>query len=103
MQRCDCLNNTNILAANSNILESYFVKWNNINTKILSSASYLYNNMFNNGLVVAGQGTNAIIKNIPLTSINSIQSIVLISINHLKVNPTKIGWLIELYNSTSDP
>jgi hypothetical protein len=68
-------------------------------------ASNIYNNIFESDFGAhSNQGADAlIIKNIPLTSISEIQSIVLYN---RTINPWAvrvIGLAVELYNSTNDP
>jgi len=104
------VNGSNILFPNSAILTSYFAMWadkqiDNGNFINKYPASNIYNNIFESDIGAHGNdGADAlIIKNIPLTSVSEIQSIVLYN---RTINPWAlrvIGLAVELYNSTNDP
>jgi len=105
------VNGSNILFLNSASLTGYFAIWANKQIDIGSDAnnspvSLLYNNIFDSdsGPMTISPGGSAaaiIIKNIPLTSINEIQAIVLY--NRITSSQRAIGLFFELYNSTNDP
>jgi len=102
------VNGSNILFPNSSYLTSFFAKWANKQIDLGSSGrnspvSNLYNNIIEADYGShSGSGANAlIIKNIPLTSINEIQAIVLY--NRKTSSNRILGLLLELYNSTNDP
>ena len=100
------VNGTNILFNNSANLISSFVNWNNKNT-IYSDTdveSYkAYNNIFENDIGAQSSGIDIalIIKNIPLTLINTIQTIVFYSRKYYRERA--VGLIFELYNSVLDP
>jgi hypothetical protein len=103
------VNGSNILFPNSAILTSYFALWSNKEVALATyennPVSKIYNNIIESGIGAHSlEGTNAlIIKNIPLTSINEIQSIVLYNRNIAAAPERVIGLFLELYNSTNDP
>jgi hypothetical protein len=105
------VNGSNILFPNSTSLTGYFAIWANKQIDIGSydnnrfPVSNIYNNIFEADLGACSPQSSAaalIIKNIPLTSINEIQAIVLYNRKDVSSIRT-IGLLIELYNSTNDP
>ena len=82
------VNNENILPSNVSTLTAYFANWSDKDTEIPASFAegavrdlsvYLFNDIIEYGVGSAGGGSiNAvIIKNIPLTKVNDIQSILL--------------------------
>jgi hypothetical protein len=104
------VNGSNILFPNSASLTGYFAIWANKQIDIGSynnsfPVSNIYNNIFEADIGTCSPQTSAaalIIKNIPLTSINEIQAIVLY--NRIDVSSIRaIGLFFELYNSTNDP
>ena len=101
------VNRVNIIIDNG--LTSYFAMWSSNDVSIApffasAPASKIYNkNIESTFGVQSGSNANAlIIKNIPLTSINEIQAIVLYN-RKIEVTSRVLGLLIELYNSTNDP
>jgi hypothetical protein len=105
------VNGSNILFPNSASLTSYFALWSNkqIDRGSLlgtSPVSNIYNNTIESDIGAHSvSGTNAvIIQNIPLTSINEIQAIVLYNRTTTITNTYRVlGLFFELYNSTNDP
>jgi len=103
------VNGSNILFPNSASLTGYFALWSNKEVALATyqnnPVSKIYNNIIESGIGAHSlEGTNAlIIKNIPLTSINEIQSIVLYNRNLDAAPERVIGLFLELYNSTNDP
>jgi hypothetical protein len=106
------VNNINILASNSSILDSKFVLWSDKDTERPPNDSrplsigYNNNIIFHQTLNLAHSENNinsaGIIKNIPLTNINDIQSLVYYNVDN-QVAFGAIGISIELYNSINDP
>ena len=102
------VNGSNILFPNSTFLTGYFANWADKQTdrgsyEGKSPVSNIYNNVIEADFGTHSlSGANAlIIKNIPLTSINEIQAIVLY--NRKTSSNRIIGLFFELYNSTNDP
>jgi hypothetical protein len=104
------VNGSNILFPNSTSLTGYFAIWANKQIDIGSydnnnfPVSNIYNNIFEADLGACSPQSSAsalIIKNIPLTSINEIQAIVLY--NRITSSDRARGLFFELYNSTNDP
>jgi len=105
------VNGSNILFPNSASLTGYFAIWA---SKQIDRGSHnnsypvsnIYNNIFEEiaGALSSEASANAlIIKNIPLTSINEIQAIVLYNRTTGTDFTRAIGLFFELYNSTNDP
>ena len=107
------VNGSNILPPNATDLDAIYADWDVDKTTSLPSISFediartpdrVYNNEIENPDFGAhsanGNGTSAlIIRNIPLTAINTIQSIVIYN----RTNEERIiGLVIELYISTKD-
>ena len=98
------MNGSNILFPNSASLTSYFALWSYKQVALASyQDNYPVSNVFNN-IIETGfgihsvEGANAIIiKNIPLTSINEIQSIVLYN-RVITLDERSIGFFL---NSTT--
>jgi hypothetical protein len=98
-----------------NGLTSYFALWTNKETDIglTYPSSLAYNNIIEGATTGDGAISNLssttninnalIIKNIPLTSINTIQSLVLYNRVFSGTGDRVIGTAIELYNSIDDP
>ena len=107
------VNGANILFSNSGDLNGYFADWDTDKDAEIPPLTFLgiergvdrvYNNILENnndfGTHSDGNDANAlIIKNIPLTNINDIQSIVYY--NRFGEDRS-IGLVLELYNSTND-
>jgi hypothetical protein len=100
------VNGSNILFPNSTSLTGYFAIWANKQIDIGSydnnnfPVSNIYNNIFEADLGACSPQSSAsalIIKNIPLTSINEIQAIVLY--NRITSSDRARGLFFELYNS----
>jgi hypothetical protein len=94
----------------------YYANWANNDVELppttsstgeIRSVDKIYNNIIETdfGTASFGSNTNAlIIKNIPLTSINEIQAIVLYNRTSTITNTNRVlGLFFELYNSTNDP
>jgi hypothetical protein len=103
------VNGSNILVENSAILTSYFAVWADKQIDNGDFHNYPASNIYNNIIesetgAHSNEGADAlIIKNIPLTSVSELQSIVLYN---RTINPWAlrvIGLAVELYNSTNDP
>jgi hypothetical protein len=104
------VNGSNIIFPNSTSVFGYFALWSN---KQVDRGSYKGNNfpvsnLYNN-IIEAVYGTHSltganalIIKNIPLTSINEIQALVLYKRKDASSDRAR-GLFFELYNSTNDP
>jgi len=108
------VNNENILPSNASTLEAYFANWSDNDTPIPPSFAegadryldvYLYNDYIEYGVGSAGGGSinSAIIKNIPPTNVNDIQSILLYHRAGAGNVAQAIGLTIELYNTQDDP
>ena len=105
------VNGSNILFPNSASLTGYFALWSNkeIDRGSLLGTSpvpNIYNNIIETeiGAHSVSGGNALIIKNIPLTSINEIQAIVLYNRTTSTITIDRaIGLFFELYNSTNDP
>ena len=109
------VNNSNILFDNSQNLSGHFILWPDAETDIGYNTGYrdvpeLYNNNISSvqqdvAIILGTYGSNTdtgmIIKNIPLTNINDIQSFVFH--NRLAGENRVQGLAIELYNRTNDP
>jgi hypothetical protein len=107
------VNNENILPSNVSTLDAYFANWSDKDTEIPASFAegavrdlsvYLFNDIIEYGVGSAGGGSiNAvIIKNIPLTKVNDIQSIVLYHRGGSGNVGQGIGLTIELYNNDTE-
>jgi len=110
------VNGTNILVENSASLTSYFALWDtdkNADVGFTNPASNIYNNIVEDidstlGAVsstasVANPENVLVIKDIPLTSINAIQALVLYNRVVSDTGTRAIGLEIGLYNETNDP
>ena len=110
------VNGSNILFPNSATLISYFAVFNidvdvDVGQEANLVASNAYNNNFENDPTFLGAmsstastvNTALIIKNIPLTIIDNIQSLVLYNRINTGSSQRIIGLAVELYNSTNDP
>jgi hypothetical protein len=110
------VNGSNILFPNSATLISYFAQFNidvdvDVGQEANLVASNAYNNNFENDPTFLGAmsstastvNTALIIKNIPLTIIDNIQSLVLYNRINTGSSQRIIGLAVELYNSTNDP
>jgi hypothetical protein len=102
------VNNSNILFDNANDLISNYALWTDKDTSLGGLTEKVYNNItsvISVGYEVIDTADSSdialIIRNIPLTSIKTIQSIVLYSRTAGKQQSE--GLAIELYNSTTDP
>jgi hypothetical protein len=96
------VNNSNILFDNANDLISHYALWTDKDTSLDGLTSKMYDNTFiipYDAIDTANSSDIAlIIKNIPFTAINTIQSLVLYSRTAGKQHNE--GVAIELYNST---
>ena len=97
------VNNSNILFDNANDLISYYALWSDNETAVglVGSTALIYDNNISTDYEAMNTGTSSdialIIKNIPLTSIYNIQSIVYYA--RTGNQKTNQGLSIELYNS----
>ena len=97
------VNNSNILFDNANDLISYYALWSDNETAVglVGSTALIYDNNISTDYEAMNTGTSSdialIIKNIPLTSIYNIQSIVFYA--RTGNQKTNQGLSIELYNS----
>jgi len=108
------VNDENVLALNSSSLDGYFAIWSNkdvpvdpvVNGDIVRSINnFLFNeDILSSGEAIAIDVNAVIINNVPLTSINDIQSLVLYNrIAPSSVTDRIIGMVVELYNTDDDP
>jgi hypothetical protein len=97
------VNNSNIIFDNANDLISNYALWSDKDTSLGGLTSKMYDNTFIAPYDVIDTANSSdialIIKNIPLTAINTIQSLVLYSRTAGKQHNE--GVAIELYNSTN--
>ena len=106
------VNNENLLVENSSTLTSFFSSWSDKETDIgfqtgtPASNVYDYNTTdFTNWALSPSDSPSdvaLIIKNIPMTKINNIQSIQIINATFSSYGNRAIGLTVELYNSVND-
>jgi len=108
------VNDVNIMYNNRESFDAYFANWSDKDTPLPASQEggvsrdvdpYLFDNVLSSGIETSGQTPiNAIIiKDIPLTSVNDIQAIVLYNRAGGWIAPNANGLIIELYNTKDDP
>ena len=104
------VNDTNILFTNSSTLNTFYASWLEKDVEGIDEsypATRIHdNNIVSSGFETSGQiggdNTSIIIKDIPLTAIKDIQSLVLYNRNDYYRTRAE-GLAIELYNTNNDP
>jgi len=105
------VNDVNILASNSGSLNSYYAYWsdkeNDIGQHLTLVSEFAYNDII--GSDITGSPENSatdfalIIKNVPKSSINTIQSFIYYNRVHNTWGQRAIGLAVEFYNIDNDP